>query len=100
MEETGFLLADGFEDCFIGFGRQFTTPVAVYDYDKCVAKIVEDAEESCREFYANHEGCNHYDEAVEYMEFNVVGAWVGKSTPVFIRVGALDALREEMLDFI
>ena len=25
------------------------------------------------------------DEAAEYFEFNVVGAWVGESTPVFVR---------------
>jgi len=26
-----------------------------------------------------------YDEAVEYIEFNVVGAWVGEQTPMFVR---------------
>ena len=25
-----------------------------------------------------------YEEAIEYFEFNVVGAWVGDNTPVFI----------------
>jgi len=31
-----------------------------------------------------------YAEACEYMEYNVIGAWVGKGTPVFI-----DAFEEE-----
>ena len=26
-----------------------------------------------------------FDEAVEFMWFNVVGAWVGEETPVFIK---------------
>jgi len=94
----GFLLADGFEDCFIGFGRQFNTPVSVYDYDKCVDKILKDSERSCDAKI--HDECDHYNEAVEYMEFNVVGAWVGESTPVYITVGSLEELLESMLDYI
>ena len=27
----------------------------------------------------------HEDEAEEYFEFNVTGAWVGHGTPVFVR---------------
>tara|TARA_R100001086_G_C11757397_1_gene237114 strand:- start:607 stop:723 length:117 start_codon:yes stop_codon:yes gene_type:complete len=26
------------------------------------------------------------EEAVEYFEFNIIGAWVGETTPLFIRV--------------
>ena len=25
-----------------------------------------------------------YEEAVEYFEFNVAGAWVGEQTPIFV----------------
>ena len=26
-----------------------------------------------------------YNEAMEYMEFNVLGSWVGEETPIFMR---------------
>ena len=66
------LLADGFEAAFLGiceiFGRP---PVAAYDRDKCMEVLVE------------RDGME-YDEAVEYFDFNVSGAWVGDSTPVYL----------------
>jgi hypothetical protein len=63
------LLADGFEAAFIGIGQQFNRHLAVYDYDACVQILAQDMTE---------------DEAIEYMEFNVVGAWVGENTPIFL----------------
>jgi hypothetical protein len=35
------------------------------------------------ELLMKHDGMD-YDEAVEYMEFNMKGAWVGEHTPVFL----------------
>ena len=67
------LFADGFEKALIGLGYQFNTQLAVYDWDKCV-EILVDRDKISRE------------EAVEWMDFNVTGAWVGRSTPVFVRV--------------
>ena len=66
------LLADGFEDALIGFGTRFTHPVAIYDYDRCVRVLVE------RDAMTE-------EEAVEFIEFNTTGAYVGESTPVFLR---------------
>ena len=68
----GMLLADGFESALIGFGTRFTHPVAVYDYDRCVRVLVE------RDAMTE-------EEAVDYLEFNTTGAYVGESTPVFVR---------------
>lgn len=66
-------LADGFDDAFVGttisaFGRK---QVALYDYDKCILILMHD---------------NHMSEedAIEYFDFNVIGAWVGEGTPIFI----------------
>ena len=70
------LLADGFGDALIGIGTQFNRQLAVYDWDKCVAILQV------------HSGMS-YDEAVEYMDFNVTGAFVGENTPVFVRRGSL-----------
>ena len=67
----GALIAEGFEEALIGFGYQFNTPVAVYSKDKCLHVLIE------------RDGMNS-DEALEYFDFNVAGAWMGKSTPIFI----------------
>lgn len=71
-EESEALTADGFEDALVGFGTQFTHDVAIYDYDKCVEILVK------------RDGMTE-DEAIEFIEFNTTGAWVGKNTPVFLR---------------
>ena len=66
----GLLLADGFDDAFIGVGQQFNNFVGVYNKDKCLS-ILKDQGMS-------------YEEALEYFDFNVVGAWMGENTPIFI----------------
>lgn len=74
-EESGvdLLLADGFEQAIIGVGSKFPDEESVvYDYDKCVSILME------RDSMTQ-------DDAVEYMEFNVVQAYVGKATPIFVR---------------
>ena len=66
------LAADGLDDAIIGYGQQFPKePLLVYDYDKCVEIFMA-------------QGMSH-EEAVEWMEFNVVNAYYGEGTPIFIR---------------
>ena len=67
----GALLADGFEDALIGYGYQFTYPIAVYSRKLCIDILMND-------------GIMEYEEATEYFDFNVAGAYVGESTPVFL----------------
>ena len=67
----GALLADGFEAALVGFGYQFNYPIAVYNRDKCI------------EILMDRDGMSDID-AIEFFNFNVAGAWVGKSTPVFL----------------
>ena len=69
------LYADGFEDAIIGVGRQFNTEVVIYDEDKCLEILV------LRDQMTP-------EEAEEFFEFNVVGAYVGDHTPIFVRVGS------------
>jgi hypothetical protein len=68
-EET--LYADGFEDALIGLAQQFNRDLAVYDFNKCIDILVA-------------QGMTH-EEAHEYMDFNVTGAWVGEYTPLFLK---------------
>ena len=65
------LLADGFEDAFIGIGFQCETPLAVYEFEKCI------------EILMDSHGMD-YAGSIEYMEVNVVSAWRGKYTPIFL----------------
>lgn len=65
------LLCDGLNDALIGWCFRATKPeVAVYDYDKCL------------EIFMKRDGMT-YEEAMEFLHFNVIGAWVGENTPVF-----------------
>ena len=85
------LKADGFDDCVVGVGRQFNNDVVVYDQDKIIQKLAIEFTENC-----DDQGkCDHYSEAEEYFEFNIVGAYVGVNTPVYIRLGSLDELIHE-----
>ena len=67
------LKADGFDEAIIGVGRKKCSPDSlVYDYEKCVDILIK------------RDGMT-YEEAVEFMEFNVVDAYVGKTTPIFVQ---------------
>ena len=67
------LLADGLDDALIGWGLQATKmPVAIYNYDKCVEIFMRDNDWD-------------YEGAIEWMEYNVVSAWHGEHTPIFMR---------------
>jgi hypothetical protein len=68
-EDENVLLADGFDDAFVGIGRQFGRPIAVYNRSKCIDILKEDMSE---------------EEAEEYFQYNVEGAWVGENTPIFL----------------
>lgn len=64
------LLADGFEGALIGIVRQFGKPMAVYDRTQCIECLIDQGVEP--------------DEAEEYFQFNVEGAWVGDQAPCFL----------------
>jgi hypothetical protein len=70
------LTADGFDKALIGsaagwFGNSRRI-VALYDYARCVEVLVE-------------EGMDESD-ALGWMEINVLGAYVGPSTPLFAMI--------------
>ena len=66
------ILMNGFDDCIMGVGARLgSEPFVIYDYDRVIATL-------------QSQGMT-YDEAVEYHEFNQLGAYVGEHTPGFIR---------------
>lgn len=70
------LFLEGFDAAIIGVGRRCGQPdIVAYDVDKIIAILMKDhgmSEEDANEFY----------------EFNIAGAWVGDDTPVFIVLGS------------
>lgn len=72
LEENNALLVDGFESALIGYTNG-NKVVAVYDYEKCIKALQK-----------QHKWT--YDEAIEWMEFNVVYSGMGDSTPIFITI--------------
>ena len=72
MHNEEALLADRFEEAFLGVSEVFgRPPLVTYDRDKCIDILVQ------------RDGMT-YDEAVEHFEINVTGAWVGDSTPIYL----------------
>ncbi len=73
----GVLFADGFDEALIGYVERFSgsegrVQVALYDRRKCIEILTQ--------------GGMGLEEAVEYFEFNVIGAYVGEYTPAFATI--------------
>jgi hypothetical protein len=50
------------------FGIQ---PIVAYDYQKVIDILAEDM---------------GHEDAREYFDYNILGAWVGEATPIFIEI--------------
>ena len=69
--DDGPLYADGFDAALIGHTTtREGVQVAVYDYGECVDVLMEEEELT-------------WEDAIDHMEFNVTGAYVGNRTPIF-----------------
>ena len=66
------LLADGLEDAFVGMIERANGPsVACYDRGRIIEILQGNGDMS-------------FNDAQEYFDFNVLGAYVGDNTPVFL----------------
>jgi hypothetical protein len=66
------LMCDGFDDAIIGMAeRPNLGPVVAYSVSKIIDIMIE------RDFMS-------YEEALEFYEFNISGAWMGEYTPIYI----------------
>lgn len=64
------LKADGFDDAVIGI--EVKTGRLVYDTNKMIQILIEDNMTE--------------EDAIEYIDYNVIGAYVGELTPIFITI--------------
>jgi hypothetical protein len=72
VDHEQIILADGFEEAFMGIARQFGKPFAVYNFEKCLQILEREMTE---------------EEAIEHFYFNVAEAYVGEQTPAFLSWG-------------
>jgi hypothetical protein len=72
--EGELLKAEGLDDAIIGVGSRCGQPdIVVYDVSKVIVILMQ------------RDSMSH-DEAMEFFEFNMEGAWVGEMTPIWMRV--------------
>jgi len=72
-DDRSIVFYDGLEEAVVGTAERFNmSPVVAYDVEKILEIYMERDEMS-------------YEEALEYFNYNTIGGWYGKATPVFIR---------------
>ncbi len=87
MEDIGdafpaILKPDGYEDTCLGVTLG-ANPVAVFSDNEIIGMIFEDMlENDDHSLYESED--EMYTSAVEFFNFNIIGAWVGEKTPGFI----------------
>jgi len=70
--DTDMMTFDGFDEAIIGVSERYgSPPVIAYDIEKCIQVLMD------------RDGMS-YEDAKEYIDFNVMGAWIGEGTPTFI----------------
>ena len=64
------LLPEEFDDALMGYTDQDETKVAIYSAEKVVEALQQDG--------------ISLEDAYEYYEFNIAGAYMGRNTPLFL----------------
>lgn len=94
IDEIEAWKADGFDNALIGVGEQFTEGGRVYIYiysKKAMLDIIADdiiKEINQRVNTTDEERAelakDAWDQALEYFDYNVAGAYIGRGMPVFL----------------
>ena len=80
------ITADGFETAFVAVAFRYNgNDIAVYDYDLCIDVLID-------------RDAMSVEEAHEFMSYNVIGAYVGEQTPLFIRTKTYEEMLDEYSD--
>lgn len=90
MSEDLTYFADGFDDCIVGVDTEGEVPRIVYDKWAMV---------TC--YLSQNPDCT-WEEAVEFLEYNVWYSYVGKGTPHYLRMvhGTTDERRMFVENYI
>ena len=71
-DDAALLFADGYDDAILGIAERDGIPLVIYDVRK-ILQVLRSRDHMARE------------EAEEFFEFNIAGAWMGDQTPIFLR---------------
>ena len=83
-KEEPFLVADNLASAFLGLMFHFNVlePVACYDYERVIQTFMADGMTE--------------EEAIDFFEFKVIGAYAGPRTPCFVqRMSLEEAIERE-----
>ena len=70
-KDNELLLMDDYDDAIVGLVDRFGQPTIVcYDKEKVIEKLMADGMTD--------------EEALEWYEYNQIGAWMGETTPCFL----------------
>ena len=73
-EYPDLMILDGFDEAIVGVVERIGLLAVCYDRSKILKVLMRDMNE---------------EEAVEYFEFNILGAYMGESSPVYLDVMGL-----------
>ena len=100
--------ADGFDDCIVGVGQQFTEGGQVYIFIYSKKSIIESIANDIVEEIGNRVNTSDeeravlassaYDDAVEFFDYNIAGAYIGRGMPVFLEDTYENMVREVLGD--
>jgi hypothetical protein len=81
------LICDGFDEAIIGMAERINLgPVVAYDTEKVIAILMSGMEVDEGELEEGESIENRkYQMALEYFDYNILGAWMGEFTPVYIQ---------------
>jgi hypothetical protein len=80
------IFLDDFDEAIIGMaGRMSMEPVVAYDIDKIIDILMNQFESSNIEIEDEDFDQKIYEMAYEYFEYNILNAWLGEHTPIFIK---------------
>jgi hypothetical protein len=75
---------DDYDDCIIGVGtRSGMLDVFIYDKYRMITKLVKRDDMS-------------YDEAREFIDFNIAGAYIGEDTPILVNLMTQEEIQDYM----
>ena len=81
------LICDGFDEAIIGMAERVNLgPVVAYDTEKIIDILMSGMEVDEGELEEGESIENRkYQMALEYFDYNILGAWMGEFTPVYIQ---------------
>jgi hypothetical protein len=85
-ENPTTLVLDEFKAAMLGYGERINLgPVIIYDKDMIIEMLMKEMVVEKDDLYEDQtEEDKKYEMAMEYFDFNIIGAWMGEYTPIYL----------------